>query len=308
MKRHGFWVVLICNLCALILFAISNPLEAHESILSETQTVLRQDAEDKAALPESFRRVEWLRASGSAQFSEKELLEVKKNISEVKIVLVDLRQESHGFINGLPISWYGEKNWANAGKSVEEVLQLEQKELSELAAAQQAIVYSKLKKDKSSGGLVSAVSMAVPIEVVSSEEQLARQNEMGYFRLAITDHCRPDDESVERFVEFVRTLPPGSWLHMHCEAGHGRTTTFLTMYDMMKNAKNDSCAAIITRQRDIGGIDLLSSEEDRGWRMEKDQERKRFIKRFYQYCQANDDQYSLKWTIWNQMHPIPIDE
>ena len=308
MKRHGFWSLIMCNICALILFAMSNPLEAHESILSETQTVLRQDAEDKVALPGSFRRVEWLRASGSAQFSEKELLEVKKNISEVKIVLVDLRQESHGFINGLPISWYGEKNWANAGKSVEEVLQLEQKELSELAAAQQAIVYSKLKKDKSSGGLVSAVSMAVPIEVVSSEEQIARQNEMGYFRLAITDHCRPDDESVERFVEFVRMLPPGAWLHMHCEAGHGRTTTFLTMYDMMKNAKNDSCAAIITRQRDIGGIDLLSSGEDRGWRMEKDQERKSFIKRFYQYCQANDEHYSLKWTIWNQTHPIPIDE
>ncbi len=308
MERHGLWSLFMCSICALVLFAMSNPLEAHESILSETQAVLRQDAEDKAALPGSFRRVEWLRASGSAQFSEKELLEVKKNISGVKAILVDLRQESHGFINGLPVSWYGEKNWANAGKSVEEVLQLEQKELSELAATQQAIVYSKLKKDKSSGGLVSAVSMAVPIEVVVSEEQIARQNEMGYFRLAITDHCRPDDESVERFVEFVRMLPPDSWLHMHCEAGHGRTTTFLTMYDMLKNAKHESFAAIIARQRNIGGIDLLAAEEERGWRLEKDQERERFIRRFYEYCQANDDQYSLKWTVWSQTHPISVDE
>ena len=32
------------------------------------------------------------------------------------MLIVDLRQESHGFLNGNAISWYGTRNAANEGK------------------------------------------------------------------------------------------------------------------------------------------------------------------------------------------------
>lgn len=35
---------------------------------------------------------------------------------------VDLRQESHGYLDGIPVSWYGERDWANLGKSRHEAL------------------------------------------------------------------------------------------------------------------------------------------------------------------------------------------
>ena len=44
---------------------------------------------------------------------------------------VDLRQESHGFANGLPVSWHKDGNLANEGKTPEEVA-LDEEELKHL--------------------------------------------------------------------------------------------------------------------------------------------------------------------------------
>ncbi len=46
----------------------------------------------------------------------------------------------------------------------------------------------------------------------------------------VTDDMAPDAAQTDRFVEFCRTMAPGTWLHIHCRAGHGRTTTFMVMY------------------------------------------------------------------------------
>lgn len=41
-------------------------------------------------------------------------------------------------------------------------------------------------------------------------------------------------ENIDEFIKLYKSLPKDAWLHFHCEAGKGRTTTFLAMYDMMK--------------------------------------------------------------------------
>jgi len=72
-----------------------------------------------------------LNASGSAQFSEKSFLEILKTlpINTFNLVIVDLREESHGFINGNAVTWRGENDWGNMYKSDEEILSDESQRL-----------------------------------------------------------------------------------------------------------------------------------------------------------------------------------
>ena len=37
------------------------------------------------------------------------------------MTVFDLRQETHIFVNGLPVSWYASRDWANVGRSQPEI-------------------------------------------------------------------------------------------------------------------------------------------------------------------------------------------
>lgn len=64
-----------------------------------------------------------LNISGSQQFSKMNLPLLLKAIdTNLPVIDFDLRQESHGFINGIPISFENEHNNANKGLSNDQVL------------------------------------------------------------------------------------------------------------------------------------------------------------------------------------------
>jgi len=78
----------------------------------------------------------------------------------------------------------------------------------------------------------------------------------------VTDHVRPLDDAVDRFILAVRALPDGAWTHFHCEAGLGRTTTFMVLYDMLRNANRVSLEDIVRRQKILShGYDVLQPDE-----------------------------------------------
>ena len=79
-----------------------------------------------------------LRASASGQFSERSLARILEIVPADKIFLIDLREEYHGFINGIAVSWFAEKNWSNMDKSLEEIL-LGEKQLLQKAKNDQYI-------------------------------------------------------------------------------------------------------------------------------------------------------------------------
>lgn len=60
--------------------------------------------------------------------------------------------------------------------------------------------------------------------------------QLNYIRIPVQDRHGPDDDTVNAFVTFVKTLPEDVWLHFHCLAGEGRTTTFMVIYDILRNA------------------------------------------------------------------------
>ncbi|MDX8431691.1 MAG: hypothetical protein SNF33_07840 [Candidatus Algichlamydia australiensis] len=67
-----------------------------------------------------------MHASASSQFSIEELRAIKTEFSNEHLVIIDLRQESHGFINNYAVSWYVAKNWINQGLSIHDVIRDEQ--------------------------------------------------------------------------------------------------------------------------------------------------------------------------------------
>ncbi len=228
--------------------------------------------------------------SGSSQFSQNGLKAILTQLPlDKKLVVVDLRQESHGFLNGMATSWYSNRDWANLGKSSDQVDSEERELLKKAKDRGEVIVYT----DK-----YAKKALKLKVDSVNNEERLMTSNGLDYKRFYVTDHRRPSDEDVEAFIEFINQLPRDSWIHFHCAAGKGRTTTFMAMYDIYQNAKEVSLEDIIKRQWLIGGLDLSEIPEKSNWKYPYVLERYQFLQEFYEYSRNEPIQASQSWTEW----------
>lgn len=138
---------------------------------------------------------------------------------------------------------------------------------------------------------------------VQTEQELAESKGVHYVRLANTDHLWPTPDEIDRFLAFVRTLPDDAWLHFHCEAGAGRTTAYMVMYDMMKNP-DVSYRDIVYRQYEIGGNYTphdVSRPKRGDWKGPYYHEKHEMVSLFYQYVQDQTKQgWSQSWSQWLQ--------
>src|SRR5206468_7481314 len=57
-----------------------------------------------------------LHASGSGEFTA-DNLKLLLTRMHGPVTVFDLRQETHIFVNGLPVSWFATRDWANVGRS-----------------------------------------------------------------------------------------------------------------------------------------------------------------------------------------------
>jgi len=225
--------------------------------------------------PVSQKGLEGLSCSGSSEFTEKGLKDIAARTGASRLTVVDLREESHGYVDGKPVRWSDERNWTHRGASPDEVRRDEEWRLLE----------AKLM----SGGKA----------FVQTEEELCHSIGAGYQRIPVSDHSAPEDCDVDRFVSFVKDCPPGTWLHFHCREGKGRTTSFMAMYDMMRNAGDVSLHDIIERQRQLGGYDLFSTDKYSGsYKLPLAERRKELLSGFYQYCRDCGPDFSTSWSKW----------
>ena len=233
----------------------------------------------KLPLP-SRKGLDRLRISGSAQPSGMAIPALARHLKHLAsggpVFLIDLRQESHGFFNGNAVSWYGNRNWANRNKTMEAVCQ-DEKERIQSACGTQVTVYS-LNKEKE-----PANAEKITVQSASTEETLATRAGLHYVRFPITDHTAPSEATIRQFISFMRSLPPDAWVHFHCEAGMGRTTTMMILWDIYNNPELP-LETIVKRQHLIGGaqISLYPQEERKGsWKFNESQRRARVIRMFY---------------------------
>ncbi|WP_297569727.1 fused DSP-PTPase phosphatase/NAD kinase-like protein [uncultured Anaerovibrio sp.] len=236
-----------------------------------------------------------LRISGSSFFSKNEFKELLKKIpaSPQNIVVLDLRNESHGYINDHAVSWYSRYKTFNKGLTAQQV---DVREKGLLTAVKQAGVADIAVQAKDKG-----VVFKVPIKVdsVMTEKEFVESMGVQYFRIPIMDYSAPTRDNIDRFVEFYKNLPKTAWIHAHCEAGVGRTTITLSMVDMLHNAGKLSYDEIMTRQVLMGGQDVRKSAEKATDPYKKANYPKRaeFTRRFYDYAKAHP-QLDISWSQW----------
>lgn len=237
-----------------------------------------------------------LRASGSGEFTPEGLKLVLAR-TRGPVTVFDLRQETHIFVNGLPASWYASRDWSNVGRS--------QSEIEADEAARVASLKSGSKIDIRPGHPVkhgnadSVTPQQVTVERASIERDIVQPAGARYVRITVTDHARPIDDEVDSFILAVRALPEDAWAHFHCEAGLGRTTTFMVLYDMLRNANRVSLEDIVQRQKVLShGYDVLQPDEPGNWKAPYAAERTKFIRGFYNYSRANPNGRPLLWSEW----------
>ncbi len=240
--------------------------------------------------------------SGSGQFSEKSLNAMMDHLggNPDRLYIIDLREEHHGFLNGIAVSWYAPKNWMNYGKSKDQIENGENKALNQLQNKKTEILNEVVKKDKTGAKLPETEQKSISVQITSSEKKFVTATGAHYIRIPLTDHLKPSDERVDEFIALVKQIPKSAWLHFHCSAGMGRTTTLMTMYDMIKNAKNVSFQDIIRRHFYIGGTHLQKILEPTQWKYAYHAERILFLEAFYQYCRDNKDDFTTPWSYYTR--------
>lgn len=295
------------RLICIFLFTLS-PL----CLASYHEALLVVDMRNIPALPKHFRAssdplpagmngsgLADLHIAGGAQFSRLALFKILERLQLKHLTIIDLRQESHGFLNGNAISWYAPADAANAGLSDSQIERVQQQLLNALGRQEFAKV--NLILDKTDSGRINQTKLIeFSVHSVSSEEELANELHLGYYRVYVQDYHAPTPKQVDRFIQIVKQLPPEQWIYFHCRAGIGRTTTFMAMYDMMRNAKKVSLADILARQTGIGGKDLTELPDQHAYKFQSASERLDFLKKFYQYAHDNHDHFDTSWSRWNK--------
>jgi len=239
-----------------------------------------------------------LNISGSAEFNNLNLPVIINTIGTDDVIVVDLRQEAHGFVNGMSISWYGRYDWADLDLSREEVIALEKHKLDSLKKIKTITATHVLQKNKPDDTFMKVKDSTFEAVTVLTEEELTKKYAVDYFRITATDHRKPTAWDVDLFLDFVSRLTSNYHLHFHCHAGDGRTTSFMAMYDMMRNAKFVSFDDIIERQYLIGGINLSKDDDFPLYDKQYAVERTAFLKDFHSYCKNNPDNFKTNYSAW----------
>lgn len=276
MKSYFFRKVnLIFVFILLSTFISANPMN---NLFKNNKTLIVLDSASNSGLPDRFRDITNLNISGSSQFTKSQINNLKEAINKPNICIVDLRQESHGMLNDFAISFFSPYTDLNNGLTTEEVIKKENSQLSSIKIGSDVDIYHK------TGRLFKEVTA----EFVSNEDSIVTNDTMQYKRYAVKDNGSPTPIIVDNFVEFIKTKPTDLHIHFHCDAGEGRTTLFMAMYQTMLNNTNLSLNQIISYQYNIGGILLTDNKNQL-----------EFLQEFYNYVSENKStNYEKTYSQW----------
>jgi len=280
-----------------------NPVLAYDRTPPADESVLSflRSTNDLSSLPGALNKtgMQALLLSGSEGISSKKQVErIVQTAGTEVLCFVDLREESHAIANGYPVTLRGPRDWANVGLSRDEVLQCEERLIATLRQQDEVTLYKSLDLRK---GAAQPRSVTLRHPDVMSERAVVEDAGARYFRLMVTDHSRPRREEVDRFVKLVRDMPEGAGIHVHCLGGRGRTTTFMTLYDMLHNAHQVSAQDIIERQARFSyDYQMSTINPDKPYKMALQEDRLGFLHTFHDYARNNPGGKGLLWSEWRR--------
>jgi len=260
-----------------------------------------------------------LNISGSAQFSELSLNAILKRIGKKHITIVNVRQEDTGFIEPMegagaisfgyimPMPWWtGEDPRGN--RTVEEIEISEENRMQQIMKDRTFSIYGTSDSYAPTDTHQLLYRIDIAVKRAFTEKQLAEEKGLGYFRIPDKKFGNMEYEHVDMFVDFVKGLPDDEWVHFHCRRGRSRTTLFMIMYDIMRNAEKVAVEDIVKRQGPlgIGGMDLFGLPSKENWEHSFKKGWKEFLYQFYDYVKATKvDNYAISWSTWAEENNIP---
>src|SRR6266446_5355578 len=125
-----------------------------------------------------------LHASGSGEFTA-DGFKLLLGRTRGPVTDFDLRQETHIFVNGLPISWFATNDWANVGRTNKEIQADEATRVKSLKPGSKIAVHpgAAIKKP----GVTSSAPENVTVKHASTEREIVAANNAAYVRLTVTD-------------------------------------------------------------------------------------------------------------------------
>lgn len=276
-KQLSYLLVIMLFLQSNIIYA--NPFKRETSVNSD-KTLMVIDNEETTPLPKRFRIIDGLNISGSQQFTPSQLDNIIKEINNPNIFIVDLRQEAHGFINDMAVSYHNKTIYPFECLDCKETLDMEKNLFGRIKPGDEVSLY------RVKGDFIKTIKA----DSIALEPDLASKAKVNYELFSVKDGSIPVPQVVDKFVVFAKNLPQGAHAHFHCKEGQGRTTTFMSMYQMMHNTQNLTLDEILKQQLDAGGIDIVSDNPKRA----------AFIHEFYDYVNANKaNNYTVPYSQWS---------
>ena len=258
------WLIFKGHLCMkillflLVLFRECRIETEHCPFFSQNETssakiAILKDSECLDGFPRHFRTLApiGLPIFASAQFSKSELVfMMNSKPSNKPLVILDLRKEFHGFLNGIPISWFCPRNWHNAMSTGKEIEFFENQRLQFIQEQKQVEIFYKQKEFLYNSTIIA-------VKDVCSERHLAESLDSLYVRIPISDHRHPSENAVRKLLNTFKRYPLQYFHYLvHGRGGAGRTTLVLVMIDIIQNEGRLSFHQIIKRQFSMGRSDL----------------------------------------------------
>lgn len=265
-------------------------------------------------VPINIEGLDTLHISGSAQPSQFGFQALKRRISG-HITVVNLKQEDGGFIEPkrgqgaiafsylMSMPW-----WIQENRTADAIDQSENQRCEKLSKKNKIILYgiaddNNLRKEKHT--LVDKITICA--KRIFTELQLAHEEGFSYLRIPDKKFGNMEDEHVDLLINFAKALPPNEHVHFHCKRGQSRTTLFMTMYDMIRNADRVSATEIITRQgpHGLGGVDLAKLPDPSSWDYSFKKGWLEFLYNFHAYARENKPLgFATSWSEWAKTHHI----
>lgn len=247
--------------------------------------------------------------SASQQLSASELKELTDTLPSKKFTVLDLREESHFYVNGFAVSLTNQKNNLNHGKQLSEIKQ-EEMEIVENLKGKEITLYYREKEEKVSNGINEKMVNFLPQapitpNLIETEEMLVNRLNGNYVRLPITDHAGfPSTDQIDTLITLHDTQQREfSWIHVHCAAGKGRSSSVITMLAILSWAPTLTLEEIFFRLESRGNRQLLMQGAEKSTHQSSDIN---FWRDFYDFASTRTE--NMLWSSWkNEKYDGPIE-